>query len=84
MQGRDRDGRKEKGVTNEYKSLLITEKCKNVHKGNSHSVSWGKRIFFFNLFIYHSVNPKGGYSICHNEYKYKLYINMWNSTINKI
>jgi hypothetical protein len=40
VQGRDRGGRKEKGVTNDYKSLLITEKCKNVHKGQSHSVSW--------------------------------------------
>jgi hypothetical protein len=23
------------------------------------------------LFIYHSINPKGGYRICHNKYKYK-------------
>jgi hypothetical protein len=31
-----------------------------------------EKIILLLLFIYHSINPKGGYRICHNIYKYKL------------
>jgi hypothetical protein len=42
VQDRDTDGRKEKGVTNDFKSMLIAENYKNVHKGHRHNVSWEK------------------------------------------
>jgi hypothetical protein len=29
-----------------------------------------RAIIFLLLFIYHLINPKGGYRICHNKYKY--------------
>jgi hypothetical protein len=37
------------------------------------------------LFICHSINPKGGYRICHNEYKYKYNTRnkIWMITLNE-